>query len=108
MGWLHQSGLADVITTVTVPQALTQNRSSHLAILLIIRSHKILSSHLAILLQRRLSNCPTCLTCLQSDSVGFQPREENLRIGFALLHFAPLHVELRYQYYYPHVAIDKI
>ena len=50
------------------------------------------------------------LACLQSDSVGFQPRQEDLRTGFctfAPLHFAPLLSELRYQYY-PHVVIDEI
>ena len=33
-------------------------------------------------LQTRFSSCLTCLACLQSGSVGFQQREENLRTGF--------------------------
>ena len=35
-------------------------------------------------LQTKLSSCLTCLACLQSGTVGFQQREENLQTVFCL------------------------
>ena len=32
---------------------------------------------------RELSSCLTCLACLQSNNVAFQPCDENVRTGFA-------------------------